>query len=388
MKKIFYLFISMLLLTGCGKVDKDNLVKDFKDKVESSKSYVTDSVMEIYNAEDTFTYNIKVSYMDDDYFKVNMLNKMNNHEQIILRNGDEVYVVTPSLNKSYKFESEWPYNSSQSYILSTLVKDIDESSEVNFTEEEDGYAIKVDVNYPNNTNLTYEKLYFDKNKNLNRVDVYDSNDIVTISVKYNKIDYKANLKNDDFDFNKLVGDNCCGDDSKEEDNSNTDKDNTGSKDNVDKDNTDSKNGTSNDQTGEKNSSGDKKNTGSNTSTGNNAQTSSLEDIVYPLYIPANTYLKNKELVDTENGERAILTFNGEKNFILIEESSKKNDEFELISVYGDPTMLNNTIGALSNNALSWTIDNVDYYLASNDLSTTELLTIADSLTDEALVVEK
>lgn len=367
MKKIFLLFISMMLLTGCGKVDKDNLVKSFKDSVEGAKSYKTESIMEIYNEEDTFTYNINVSYLDDDYFKVDMVNAMNNHEQIILRNGDDVYVVTPSLNKSYKFVSEWPYNSSQSYILSTLVKDIDDSSEVIFNEEEDGYSLKVDVNYPNNTNLTYEKIYFNKNKELVNVDVYDKSDIVAISVKFKNIDYKANLKDKDFNIDNIVGNKI----KKDEDSSSDNEEDNNS--NMNKDNDDS----------------DKNNNNENNGSNNNVKkTGSLEDIVYPLYIPTNTYLKNKEVISTEDGERAILTFYGDKNFILIEEVANVSDEFEIVSIYGDPTMLSNSIGALSNNSLSWTVDNVDYYLASNDLSTTEILTIADSLGVASLVVEK
>ena len=125
MKKIIILLVAMLL-TGCGGVDKDKLINNFKNDVESSKSYTLSSKMEIYNAEDTFSYDITVAYMDDDYFKVDMVNTLSNHEQVILRNKGEVYVVTPSLNKSYKFVSEWPYNSSQSYILNSLVKDLEE----------------------------------------------------------------------------------------------------------------------------------------------------------------------------------------------------------------------------------------------------------------------
>ena len=60
-------------------------------------------IIPIYNAEDTFSYDVKVFYMDDDYFKVDMINTLSNHEQVILRNNNDVYVVTPSLNKSYKF---------------------------------------------------------------------------------------------------------------------------------------------------------------------------------------------------------------------------------------------------------------------------------------------
>ena len=234
MKKILFMFITLLLLTGCGKVTKDNLKEHFIDQVESSKSYYVEANMDIYNAEDVFSYDLKVYYKDDNLFKVSMMNTINNHEQIIIRDAESVYVATPSLNKSYKFKSEWPYNSSQSYILNSLVKDLENDTEAAISEEEDGYSLKVKVNYPNNSDLVYEKLIFDKNKNLKSVYVFDEDDIVVIKVTFNKIDYKANLKEEEFDINKVVEENCC---------------NTGS--------------------GEQ-------------------STSSLEDIMYPLYVPTNT----------------------------------------------------------------------------------------------------
>ena len=335
MKKIIILLVAMLL-TGCGGVDKDKLINSFINDVESSKSYTLSSKMEIYNAEDTFTYDIKVAYMDDDYFKVDMVNMLSNHEQVILRNKGEVYVVTPSLNKSYKFVSEWPYNSSQSYILNSLVKDLEEDSEVKFEEREKEYALTVDVNYPNNDNLEYEVLLFDKKKNLKSVLVYDDQDIIAIKVMFSDIDYKANLSEKDFSVDKMIKDNCCNNEIVE----------------------------------------------------STEDTSILDDIVYPLYVPANTYLKNRETVNTENGERVILTFNGEKNFVLIEEMSNVNEEFEIIPVYGEPLMLSNTIGALGTNSLTWSNNNMDYYLTSNDLTTSEILSIADSLSVANIVEEK
>ncbi len=334
MKRIIVLLV-VILLTGCGSVDKDKLINNFKNDVESAKSYTLNSKMEIYSAEDTFTYDINVSYMDDDYFKVDMVNTSSNHEQVILRNKGEVYVVTPSLNKSYKFVSEWPYNSSQSYILNSLVKDIEEDDEIKFEEKDKEYLLTVDVNYPNNDNLEYEILSFDKKMNLKSVVVYDDEDIVAIKVIFNKIDYKANLSKEDFSVDKMIQDNCCN--------------------------------------GEVDATED---------------TSKIEDIIYPLYVPANTYLKNREFVNTDNGERVILTFNGDKNFVLIEEVSNVSEEFEIIPVYGDPLMLNDTIGAISTNSLSWTVDNIDYYLASNDLTTFEIMQIADSLTVSNIVSEK
>lgn len=332
MKRIILLLVLLVFLTGCGKMNSDKLVQQFVNDVEGAKAYKTESKMEIYSGEDTFSYNLTVSYMDDDYFKVDMVNSLTNHEQIILRSNDDVYVVTPELNKSYKFSSEWPYNSSQSYILSTIVKDLKDNENVSFTEEENGYSLQVDVVYPNNSNLKYEKIYFDKSGDLKEVVVYDTEDIASIKVVFNTIDYKASLKVDDFDVNLIIEENCC--ETYDED------------------------------------------------------TASLEDIIYPLYIPSNTYLSEKEKVSTDNGERAILTFNGDKNFVLIEEVSSVSSEFEVIPVYGDPLMLSNTIGALSNNSLSWTVGNVQYYLTSEDLTTSELLSIADSLSTSTVSYEK
>ena len=326
MKKIIFIVLMLLLLTGCGGVDKTKVINNFVDSVEGIKSYSLKGKMEIYNDEDTYSYEMDVYYMDDDYFKVEMVNNINSNEQIILRDSEAVYVVTPSLNKSYKFTSEWPYNSSQAYILNTLAKDVKEDDSVTFEEDDNEYVIKAKVNYPNNANLSYQKLYFDKKLKLKAVDVFDKEDILAISVKFNKINYKAKLSKKDFNIDSIVDKKVNSEISEEDEN-----------------------------------------------------VSNLEDIIYPLYVPADTYLKEKEVVNTENGERAILTFNGAKNFVLIEEVVSDNQEFETIPVFGDPLMISDTIGVISSNSLSWSSDKVNYYLASNDMSGEEILTVANSL---------
>lgn len=335
MKRILFILVSLLLLTGCGSVDKDKVINNFVDDVESSKSYKLLGDMEIYNDEDTYTYEMEVYYMDDNYFKVNMLNTINKNKQVILRDKESVYVVTPSLNKSYKFTSEWPYNSSQAYILNTLVEDINNDSDIKFEELEKEYVLEVDVNYPNNGDLKYQKLYFNKNLELTGVDVFDNDDILSISVKFKSIDYKAGLDKEEFNIDKVMESECINSE----------------------DGSDEVNGEIEES----------------------EETTKLEDIIYPLYIPADTYLKDKETINTENGERVILTFNGAKNFVLIEESSYVNSEFETVPVYGDPLMITDTIGVVSSNSLSWSDNEVNYYLASNDMSTDEILTIANSL---------
>lgn len=348
MKKIGVLIsLVLLLVTGCGKVDKNSIVNDFKAKVNKSKSYELSGTMEIINDEDVFKYNLSVKFLYDDkeYYKVNLINQTNNHEQVILKNDDGVYVVTPSLNKSFKFQSNWPSNSSQSYLLSSIVKDMTNDPKTEFVEKDKMYIIKNKVDYPNNEDLIYEKIYFDKNKNLKKVEVYNNKDMVKIKVEFLKIDYKASLNDDDFKLDNLIKEPECSGDCEEKNNNSENNDNSTE----------------------------------------NKTTSSLKDIIYPLYVPSNTSLKSKDVINTESGERVILTFGGDNSFVLVEETINVADEFEIIPVYGDPAIINDSIGALSANSLSWTSNNVNYYLTGTSLAKDDLISIATSMNNVGVV---
>ena len=379
MKKILVLCMFLLFITcGCGKFDSTSAVKEFTSDVNNSKSYKLKGSMEIVNNEETFTYSLEAYYLKENYYKVVLVNQTNNHEQIILRNEDGVYVVTPSLNKSFKFQSEWPFNSSQAYILASLVNDIKNDKNVTLEETENNYILKSIVNYPNNAELTYQKIYFDKKMNIESVEVYNKDDIAKIKVTFTSVDLKAGLDEDDFILDDLIDEDCCDDANcigSECENTTDNKTNEPNKDNNES-NTTNING--------KETTDNETTTDSMESTETN---STLESIIYPLYIPSNTHLKASEKVDTDTGDRVILTFAGDKDFVLIEEVTNVSKNFEIIPVYGDPMMVSDTVAALSANSLSWSSGNVDYYLASNDLSQEEMLTIASSLGNSTAVVE-
>ena len=351
MKKIRILLVCLaFIITGCGKSNPEDVFKNLKNSVEKTKSYKLSGTMEINNDEESFIYSLDVNYLKDDYYKVTLINQTNNHDQIILKNKDDVYVITPSLNKSFKFQSEWPDNSSQAYLINNIVKDIEKDKNHEILKDNNGYVIKSKVNYPNNLELIYQKVYLDNDKNIKMVEVYNDSDIVKIKVSFSKIDLNANIKEKDFDVKEYL--------KEDENNSELNKE-------------DEKNKTT-EECKEESCKNDKK-------------TASIENIIYPLYIPSNTYLTNSEKLQTERGERVILTFTGAKNFVLIEEAVIKNDNMEIVPVYGEPLMLSESIGALSQNSLRWDKGNMTYYLASTELSIGEMLKVANSLGNSTLV---
>lgn len=374
MKKTIGLLLAILLCVGgCGKKDAKNVIQDFTDKVNNTKSYILKGNMEIYADEETFTYSLEVNFLKDNYYKVKMVNQTNNHEQIILRNSDAVYVITPSLNKSFKFQSEWPENSSQAYLLKPLADDMKNDTESSLEEVDGNYVIKTKVNYPNNPELNYQKITLDKDGNIKKTEIYNSKDQLKMKATFTSVDYKANLKETDFKLEDYIKET----DSKENNENKTD---TTKTDTNNKENTDTNKNENNNENENCEAEGTCKET-ENNCTGDSCdkKTGVIENILYPLYIPSNTFLSSSDKVNTDIGDRVILTFAGDKNFVLVEEVANISSEFEVIPVYGDPLIVNDTIGALGANSLSWTKDNISYYLAGNDLTTAELLSIGASI---------
>ena len=336
-KILFLLIIGLFVLGGCGKVSEKDVIKEFGKKVEKADSYYLEGTLDIVNNEDIYTYDVKVSYAKKDNYKVELVNTVNNHEQIILRNSDGVYVVTPRINKSFKFQSDWPYNNSQVYLLGPILEDINGDEERVFEETKDGYKVIVSANYPNNVKLVKQEILFDKDSNIKKVTVIDKDGNAQITMNFDKIDLDSKFNNDYFDLKNII-------DVKEE-------------------NTDNKNNSNSD---------------GNTNT-ETKQTSSIDDVIYPMYLPVNTYLTNSEKVNKNDGERLILTFDGDNPFMLIEETLSYEEEHLIVPTYGELELMASTVAIVNENSVNWIDNNMEYYVVSDKLSKSELLEIARSI---------
>ena len=383
LKKLFLgiIMCGIFLISGCGKYTEDDIIKDLTKKIENAKAYEITGTMEITNNEDVYTYSVNVGYMEKDNYKISLMNLANDHEQVILRNSDGVYVVTPSLNKSFKFQSDWPYNNSQVYLLGSILEDLTSDDNRKFEENDDGYLFTSSVNYPNNQKLVKQRVYMDKKLNISEVNVLDENDNTQIKMVFDKIDLKAKFNDDYFDLDQLVKE-----ENNSSSNSNTDSNNTNNT-NTDKENTNSNtnNNTNNNMNSNTNTDNNSE-TGTDSSTDTQSSsteetktTATIEDVIYPMYLPTNTYLTNQETVETEDGERLILTFGGDNPFMLIEETVNALDEHLIVPTSGDFDLLVDTIGVVSDNSINWVSNGIEYYVISDVVETSELLEVARSI---------
>ena len=319
MKKIIIaVLISCLLLTGCGKYDESSIINNLEKKIKNG--YKLSGSLNVINNDENYDYDIDV-YKNKDNYKVILTNKSNDHTQVILKNKDGVYVLTPALNKSFKFQSDWPYNNSQIYLLGALVNDLKNDNDLVLNKKDDKYIFKSKVNYVNNTKLSYQKVVLGNNLDFEKVIVYDKDGIEAMTMVFDNIDYSYKFKKNDFDLDTII------------DNSEEELEKTGN----------------------------------------------LDDVIYPLYIPSGTKLVNEDKINKDNGQRVIMNYDGDKSFLLVEETSDVFNEFTIIPTIGEPYLLMDTLGVATSNSLSWTSGGIDYYLVSDVMSQNELVEIAQSI---------
>lgn len=351
MKKKFFLILMIvgLFCVGCVKNNTGDVLADLTKKINDLKSYQVSGKLEVVNNDDVFNYDVNVSFKDKDYYRVSLRNLANNHEQIILKNDDGVYVVTPSLNKSFKFQSDWPNNNSQVYLLKSIISDIENDKEAKIIEENGDYIITSTVNFPNNPNLVSQRVTVDDNLLIKKVEIQNSDGISLMTFTVNSINYKPVLDESYFEINSIINET-------------------------------NNNGNSSNTTNNGDKTTNNNNNFNSTNQNNNTQsTSTIDDIIYPLYIPTGTVLTNEEKVSKTDGERVILTFGGDKPFTLVEETTTKEDEFTIIPTYGDPFLLIDTVAALADNSINWVSNGIEYYIVSDVMNQNELIEIAKSV---------
>ncbi|WP_313803942.1 outer membrane lipoprotein carrier protein LolA [Cytobacillus sp.] len=320
----------VIALSACGTKSQGDVTKELSKKLEEIKSYKANAKMTLQMGTEPQTYDIEVWHKDPMYYKVDLKNAQKDQSQMILRNDEGVFVLTPALNKSFKFQSEWPKNSSQAYLYESLIKDIIDDKEATFKATKQHYIFETKTKYQNNQMLPTQEITL-KKSDLSpiSVKVMDTDKNALVKVEFTDVKFNASLDKKDFDMKKNM-------------------------------------------------------TSAQLEVPVMAEVTNEEfSVKYPTEVSEYELINEKE-IKTEDGKRVVLTYDGEKSFTLIQEKAEVMTASSLTTVSGDPVDLGFTIGALSNNKITWTYQGVDYLIASNDLTDEELTAIARSVQGNAV----
>jgi outer membrane lipoprotein-sorting protein len=205
MKKWFGLLLVVFLLSACGTPSKEEVIDDISEKAKNAAGYKAKAILEVQAGKEKQTYNIDIWNQRHTNYRVHLSSVTNKHSQTIVKNKSGIYVMTPSLGKSFKYENNWPENSSQSYLFESLAADIQADGEAVFKETDNYYVFETKTRYTNSQMLPRQQISFHK-KDLTPalVKVMDKKKKVVISVVFKKMDLDPAFAKDDFSQKKAA----------------------------------------------------------------------------------------------------------------------------------------------------------------------------------------
>lgn len=343
MKKIISLFIIAIalvgILTACGEKSQEDVIASLENTLEDLTGYKTNATMTLQTGDEPQVYEVEVWYQSPSSYRVALNHAEKDQSQIILRNEEGVFVLTPALNKSFRFQSDWPENNSQAYLYESLMNDILMDPERTFTATEDHYTFQTNTTY-SNKNLNQQEITLDKKElTPSSVKVMDAELEVLVDVSFEEFQLNTTFSESDFDMDRNM---------------------TGAQ--LKSDVPTMSEGQESDQ-----------NDGSEDFT-----------VFYPMYEPQGTSFSHSEEVETDNGKRVVLSFEGDQPFRLIQQHSRTVEASTSISVSnGEPIDLGFTVGIVTEDeetkTVSWSYGGTDFFLVSETLEQEDIVSVARSV---------
>lgn len=357
------------LLSGCGAgKNADSVVKDLTKLSDKMDSYQGSGVMTLHTGQQPQAYKVEVWYQKPNYYRVALTSASRDVTQIVLRNDDGVFVLTPSLNKSYRFQSDWPDNQGQVYLLQTLLHSIAVDNSRQFAAEKDSYVFNVMAGNYQNGSFARQKIWLDKSDySPQLVEVTDTNSNVLVDVKFDSFEFGKKFDKSAFDMQQNLA---------------TPKDGASTTGAL-------PDGASPDASGKDGTAADPAT--ADPADGTDGKTA--EPVVEmaaiepdPLMLPQGvTQVEAPFDVQLGDGEQGVmLRYSGTYDFSIIESQSKDRAVSTLAQTKA--LDLGFTVGFLTEDdtqSLSWTYDGVDYRLTTVDLPHEEMVRVAQALVDQS-----
>ncbi|GAA0136799.1 outer membrane lipoprotein carrier protein LolA [Paenibacillus sp. YSY-4.3] len=366
MRRITWALVIVICLSavlgGCGKKDADGVVKDLDKIVTKLESYQGSGTMTLHTGDKPQEYKVEVWYQNPSFYRIALTNAQKDITQIVLKNDQGVYVLTPSLNKSFRFQSDWPENQGQVYLYQTLVRSILSDNTRQFVSDKDSYVFDVAANY-NTHALVRQKIWLDKDDYAPRqVQVSDAEAKVVVEVKFEKFNFNAKFDDKSFDMQHNL--DTAGQKSK---------------------------GTllEVDENGMLVESTEASETGASATDqgveGQGLAAPALSEpfgVIIPTYLPEGVAYKDDKVVDDSDRSSVLLRYDGTYQFTLTE--SRSPDRTVSLAT-GTVIDLGFTAGLLTGDelqTLTWTMDGLEFRITSDNLPVSEMAKIAASMEEQ------
>lgn len=334
--------LMVVLLVGCGKKEAGDVVEDLSSKLDKMTGYQATGQMQLFTSEQPLDYSLEIWHQKENYYRIALTNQQKDVTQIVLRNDEGVFVLTPHLNKSFRFQSDWPNEKGQVYLYQTLVESIMDDENRQFTEDEENetYVFQVAANY-NNSDLASQRIWFNKDDYTpKKVEISNANGDVLVLIEFDEFVFDPGFDAEDFDMKKNMETSALSSlpvmvDAHEKSQENE--------------------------------------------SATNGETEDHFGVILPQYTPAGIVQNQIEDVEWNGTQAVAVKYSGDYHYSILETFPQ---EQTVAAPWGEVIDLGFTQAVLygeTQKTLHWLADGVEFRLSSGDLPKEEMIRVAQSM---------
>lgn len=122
-----------MTLVGCGQPSATQVVRQLQSMQSTLTSYKSTAMMTVQVQGATERYFVETWYRAPDQYRIALGNENRDISQIILRNDQGVYIVSPGIKKVIRFQGDWAERQGQLYLYNALLSRIIATSEPSYS---------------------------------------------------------------------------------------------------------------------------------------------------------------------------------------------------------------------------------------------------------------
>lgn len=304
---------------------KSDISSALEKKTSDLTCYHMELTMDMENGDNTRNYFVTTDYQktdDGENFRVSIKDQNISQEQIIIKNKDGVFVLTPTLNQVYKFNSGWPTNSPKPYLYQSILSGFETKHDIK--KVDDGYILSTNPTYKNNPTWIKQDTKLTSDLAPQYINIYGANNEALVKINFSKVDFSPKFEEGYFEV----------------------------KNNMDT---------------------SRSNLTENTSKGNQ------EFPMYPTGANISATMKEETTSTIDGSEVVILVYEGEDAFTVVQSIIEPSKEMVVSEIDGTLESVLTGVAYSKNNYLIYVENNIKYSIYSKALTISEKIEVAEGM---------
>jgi outer membrane lipoprotein-sorting protein len=198
--------IVVAAVAGCGIASKEDMANRLKNEAAAldSSNYLSTATMTVQMDNSSQTYYIETAYESPSIYRIKLGDANKNINQIIVRNESGMFIVSPSLQKVFRFNGNWAQNQGHIYLYDQILQQLAASKDLKQVKSGSDYTFEIPTATGNDVVTKEQVVLNSKSLDPKQVVLFDQKGRAVVTIKFLTFKQNMTFQTADFDPHKLI----------------------------------------------------------------------------------------------------------------------------------------------------------------------------------------